>query len=406
MIAKEKNYYTTYLQNPEDSLAKINSKLEKNSVSKENKETKASKEIKKKRKEKSHTKSDSLSTKATKKEKKNSIISKKEIFTEKNNNEKTDAQSSNQKSLVTHSNYIFKDTLGNIGSDSVLLSNCIANSVKDESIISTVLYSDTIPNLKEFILVNESVIFKEKNTYKNEKITFGKSIFVPHVLKARHSRPIFIQHKEKGVGFSIIFLALILFAIIQVLYHKRFQMFRNAFLNNRYAAQIMREENILNYRISQLLTVVFLLTGSLFIFQINKFYGSMLKGISDWEQYGIIFSGFSSFFLLKYILNKILGYIFLVEKEVKEFLFNYFLFNQFWGLGSIIILALLEYGRNFPFSEIMVLGLASYALVFVYQIIRSYSLAMPNKRISNLYLFLYFCTLEILPLVIISSFLF
>lgn len=403
MIAKEKNYYTTYLQNPEDSLAKIKSKLEKNSVSKENKETKVSKEIKKKRKEKSHTKSDSLSIK---KEKKNSVISKKEIFTEKNNNEKTDAQSSNQKSLVTHSNYIFKDTLGNIGSDSVLLSNCIANSVKDESIISTVLYSDTIPNLKEFILINESVIFKEKNTYKNEKITFGKSIFVPHVLKARHSRPIFIQHKEKGVGFSIIFLALILFATIQVLYHKRFQMFRNAFLNNRYAAQIMREENILNYRISQLLTVVFLLTGSLFIFQINKFYGSMLKGISDWEQYGIIFSGFSSFFLLKYILNKILGYIFLVEKEVKEFLFNYFLFNQFWGLGSIIILALLEYGRNFPFSEIMVLGLASYALVFVYQIIRSYSLAMPNKRISNLYLFLYFCTLEILPLVIISSFLF
>jgi hypothetical protein len=132
----------------------------------------------------------------------------------------------------------------------------------------------------------------------------------------------------------------------------------------------------------------------------------MLKGISDWEQYGIIFSGFSSFFLLKYIMNKMLGYIFLVEKEVKEFLFNYFLFNQFWGLGSIIILALLEYGRNFPFSEIMVAGLASYALVFVYQIIRSYSLAMPNKRISNLYLFLYFCTLEILPLVIISSFLF
>jgi len=166
MIAKEKNYYTTYLQNPEDSLAKIKSKLEKNSVSKENKETKASKEIKKKRKEKSHTKSDSLSTKATKKEKNNSVISKKEIFTEKNNNEKTDAQSSNQKSLVTHSNYIFKDTLGNIGSDSVSLSNCIANSVKDESIISNVLYSDTIPNLKEFILVNESVVFKEKNTYK------------------------------------------------------------------------------------------------------------------------------------------------------------------------------------------------------------------------------------------------
>jgi hypothetical protein len=403
MIAKEKNYYTTYLQNPEDSLAKIKARLEKNSELKENKEAKDAKETKSKRKEKSPTKSDSLSIK---KEKKKSGISKKEIVTEKNNNEKTDAQSSNKKSLVKHSNYILKDTLGNYGNDSVLLSNCIANLVKDENVLSPIQYTDTIPNFKEFIKKNEAVIFKAKNTFKAENITFGKSIFVPHVLKARHSKPIFIQHKEKGVGFSIIFLALILFAIIQVLYHKRFQMFRNAFLNNRYAAQIMREENILNYRISQLLTVVFLLTGSLFIFQINKFYGSILKGISDWELYGIIFSGFSSFFLLKYILNKILGYIFLVEKEVKEYLFNYFLFNQFWGLGSIIILALLEYGRNFPFSEIMVAGLASYALVFVYQIIRSYSLAMPNKRISNLYLFLYFCTLEILPLVIISSFLF
>jgi hypothetical protein len=403
MIAKEKNYYKIYLESIEDSLAKTELNLEKNSKLKEKNEIKVAKKAKNKTKEKSSNKLDSITEK---KERKKSEQSKKEIVTLNTNLKEANTQIVTQKSLVKHSNYILKDTLGNNGNDSVLLSNCIANLVKDESAVSALQYSDTIPNLKEFVKKNEAVIFKGKSTYKVEKITFGKSIFVPHVLKARHTKPIFIEHKEKGVGFSIIFLALILFAIIQVLYHKRFQMFRNAFLNNRYAAQIMREENVLNYRISQLLTVVFLLTGSLFIFQINKFYGSMLKGISDWEQYGIIFSGFSSFFLLKYIMNKMLGYIFLVEKEVKEFLFNYFLFNQFWGLGSIIILALLEYGRNFPFSEIMVAGLASYALVFVYQIIRSYSLAMPNKRISNLYLFLYFCTLEILPLVIISSFLF
>jgi hypothetical protein len=403
MIAKEKNYYKIYLESIEDSLAKTELNLEKNSKLKEKNEIKVAKKAKNKTKEKYSNKLDSITEK---KERKKSEQSKKEIVTLNTNLKEANTQIVTQKSLVKHSNYILKDTLGNNGNDSVLLSNCIANLVKDESAVSALQYSDTIPNLKEFVKKNEAVIFKGKSTYKVEKITFGKSIFVPHVLKARHTKPIFIEHKEKGVGFSIIFLALILFAIIQVLYHKRFQMFRNAFLNNRYAAQIMREENVLNYRISQLLTVVFLLTGSLFIFQINKFYGSMLKGISDWEQYGIIFSGFSSFFLLKYIMNKMLGYIFLVEKEVKEFLFNYFLFNQFWGLGSIIILALLEYGRNFPFSEIMVAGLASYALVFVYQIIRSYSLAMPNKRISNLYLFLYFCTLEILPLVIISSFLF
>lgn len=403
MITKEKNYYKIYPQSTEDSLVKTKPSLEKNSKLIEKKETKVAVEVKSSKKEKSSIKSDST---LEKKAEKKSEQSKKEIGILKTSAKETNALSTNQNILVKHSNYVLKDTLGNNGKDSVLLSNCIVPLIKNDNIHAGIQDLDTFPDLAGFIKKNEEVIFKVKNSNKDEKITYTNSIFFPHVLKTRHSNPIYKQHKENGVGFSIIFLTLTLFAFIQVLYHKRFQMFRNAFLNNRYAAQIMREENVLNYRISQLLTVVFLLTGSLFIFQINKFYGSMLKGISPWEQYGIIFSGFSSFFILKYILNKILGYIFLVEKEVKEFLFNYFLFNQFWGLGSIIILALLEYGRNFPFSEIMYAGLVSYALVFVYQTIRSYSLAMPNKRISNLYLFLYFCTLEILPLVIISSFLF
>jgi hypothetical protein len=286
------------------------------------------------------------------------------------------------------------------------LSNCISpTNIGDNSNI-IIQRTDTFPVLSEFILRNKEVIFKEKFKIKNVNKTYTNSIFYPHVLKIKHPNPIYIHHKENGVGFSVLFLSLALFALVQVLYHKRFQMFKNAFLNNRYAAQIMREENVLNYRISQLLTVIFLLTGSLFIFQINKFYSAMFPEMEQWKQYLVILAGFSSFFAIKFILNKILGYIFLVEKEIKEFLFNYFLFNQFWGLGSIIILAFLEYGREFPFSQIMIFGLLSYTLVFVYQIIRSYSLAMPNKRISNLYLFLYFCTLEILPLVIISSFLF
>ena len=49
MIAKEKNYYTTYLQNPEDSLAKTKLSLEKKSKLKENKEAKDAKETKSKR---------------------------------------------------------------------------------------------------------------------------------------------------------------------------------------------------------------------------------------------------------------------------------------------------------------------------------------------------------------------
>jgi len=403
MITKEKKNYKTYPQSKEDSLVKTKTVIEKNSSLPQKKEVETSPEIKSNKKEKKAIKSD---TTKEKKEEKKIEKSEKDIDASKTNVDETKASQEKEISLVKYSNHALKDTAGNSGLDSALLSNCIAPLNNYENNFTTIQYADTFPLLGEFLQQNNVIISLKKNSYKNNKITYTNSIFYPHVLKTKHPNPIYINHKENGVGFSILFFALILFAIVQVLYHKRFQMFKNAFLNNRYAAQIMREENVLNYRISQLLTGVFLLTGSLFIFQINKFYGAIFPDLEHWKQYGIIFLGFSSFFAIKYVLNKILGYIFLVEKEIKEFLFTYFLFNQFWGLGSIIILALLEYGRDFPFSQIMVVGLISYTLVFVYQIIRSYSVAMPNKRISNLYLFLYFCTLEILPLVVISSFLF
>jgi hypothetical protein len=403
MITKEKKNYKIYLQSKEDSLVKTKTKGDNgSSLAEETKKSETNKE--KKKNEKKLNQSDSpKQIKKTEKKIEQSKIVENEI---PNKVEEKTVTNNKIQSLATYSKYAFKDTIGNIGSDSAILSNCIAPSNKNENSVIQFQKADTFPLFGEFIIKNKEIIFKEKLIKQNNKIVYTNSIFYPHVLKTKHPHPIYIHRKENGVGFMVLFLALLLFAVVQVLYHKRFQMFKNAFFNNRYAAQIMREENVLNYRISLLLTGVFLLTGSLFIFQINKFYNSMFNGLEDWKQFGIILFSFSSYFAAKYIINKILGYIFMVEKEIKEYLFNYFLFNQFWGLSSIIILAFMEYGRDFPVSQIMAIGLISYALVFVYQIIRSYSLAMPNKRISNLYLFLYFCTLEILPLVIISSFLF
>jgi len=405
MITKEKKNYKIYLQSREDSLVKTKTKGDNgSSLSEGIKQNETNKETKKNKNEKKLNQSDS--PKQIKKAEKK-IEQTKTVENETQNKVEEKTITSNKiESLATYSKYAFKDTIGNVGNDSAILSNCIAPSNKNENSVIQVQKADTFPLFGEFIIKNKEIFFKEKLIKQNNKIVYTNSIFYPHVLKTKHPHPIYIHRKENGVGFMVIFLALLLFAVVQVLYHKRFQMFKNAFFNNRYAAQIMREENVLNYRISLLLTGVFLLTGSLFIFQINKFYNSMFNGIEDWKLFGIIFFSFSSYFAAKYIINKILGYIFMVEKEIKEYLFNYFLFNQFWGLSSIIILAFMEYGRDFPVSQIMAIGLISYALVFVYQIIRSYSLAMPNKRISNLYLFLYFCTLEILPLVIISSFLF
>ncbi|MFN5416602.1 MAG: DUF4271 domain-containing protein, partial [Flavobacteriia bacterium] len=96
-----------------------------------------------------------------------------------------------------------------------------------------------------------------------------------------------------------------------------------------------------------------------------------------------------------------IGFISKEGEDLKENKYNTLIFAQI--LGVIFSLLLLIWTFNMKWSEVFVLIFAGTAGIFwLFRIIRGFLFSI-QKGIAWYYLFLYFCTLEILPLILIYS---
>lgn len=223
-------------------------------------------------------------------------------------------------------------------------------------------------------------------------------IFKGHLLRAETLQPRPLARNSEPLPLVVLLLAITLMAIVNQYFRKRFDLFTKAFFIQRFAGQIAREENSLNQRLSILLSGIFLLSASLFAYLINRHFNLVPTHLNSFLQFGTILVGLLSFFGLKIILNQLVGFLFQVEREVREYLFHYLLLNQFLGIWLLLLCALLAYAATLPARPLVWIGAGAFVLIFGYRLARGLRVVSSNKAISGVYLFFYFCTLEILPL--------
>jgi hypothetical protein len=106
------------------------------------------------------------------------------------------------------------------------------------------------------------------------------------------------------------------------------------------------------------------------------------------------------FYFLKLLTNKASGYIFKVNKETDEYIFNQFIVLQILGLLLIICCIILRYSVDINKEFVIYFGFGTLMIGFIIRMIKSFGIANMNSY-SPVYIFLYLCTLEILPLIII-----
>ncbi len=233
------------------------------------------------------------------------------------------------------------------------------------------------------------------------KKKYVPSVFASHELTCNKIAPRFLS-KEKNDGLLLLFILLAgIVGAVQYFYKKRFNMLTKALFIERFASQMVREENILTQRIALLLNSVFIGIFAFFVYFTARQFGDPTLTFSS---YWLILLFCGIFFGSKYLLNRLIGFLFLVEKEIKEFVFNYFLVLQFLG----IVLVFTAYWAVFSgigrhWAIYFAWGL--FVLAWMYQFFRGVRITSGNKRISKLYLFCYLCTLEILPVLLLVGFL-
>ena len=200
---------------------------------------------------------------------------------------------------------------------------------------------------------------------------------------------------------GIIGFLLVLFAVLKNTFGKQLSAVVQSFYSNRALINLNKEDNLVTSWSFLLLFIQFGFTIGMFFYLAAQY-----RGLPQVNQGGFTFFITISvivifLYLLKIVCLRFIGFVFDVQRALHQYVSILYLsyFNTSLLFVPIIIafaLSAKKYGAGYVY-----LGVLALILIFVFQFIRAAINILSQYRFPKLYLFLYFCTLEICPILIL-----
>lgn len=278
---------------------------------------------------------------------------------------------------------------------------------------TTVNFQESLYGKQEIVLpaVEEKVLFALSGDsltsqcylpvkmVKKQFITAGKKSAVVQIREKRPEAPVTAE-----LGGLIPFAMFGLIILTKVLYPRRFYQMITASFSNNAQWQLLREWYPLNNGLTYLYTTLYYLGFALLISSIGTAIGGGISITGKWlPDILILFGGVAFIISGKYVTIMSLAVIFNSRDSGERYLTNQITFSLISVLFLIPVLLLLHFQPN----ELSLIGsLVLLGFVQTVRIIRSMRVGLTEKSFGLIYLFLYLCALEIVPLLIlIKSFL-
>lgn len=199
---------------------------------------------------------------------------------------------------------------------------------------------------------------------------------------------------------GFIFAMLVIFAILKNAFYKQLSAIVQSFFSNRILNNINKEDNLFSSWPFLLLFIQFGFILGMFFFLVAQYY-DMYQAKHGFRFFFTISLTIIVFYALKLIILRFLGYLFNVQKPVGEYISILYLsyFNAsllFIPLVVAFALSPLKYGVIYIGLAFLLLG-----IIFAFQLLRAGVTILSNNKFSKMHLFLYFCALEICPILIL-----
>lgn len=200
----------------------------------------------------------------------------------------------------------------------------------------------------------------------------------------------------------LLLFGLFLVAFVKAFSNNRFKESYKAIINYSVAQEITREEKVFFHRVNLFLSLNYIVCVSLFILFLNNIINVNTKATTI-NLYLTILLFIIVVYTVKFAFSKVLFFVFNDINLSNEYIFNVTLYNNLLGIFFIPILGLCYFsGFNVDFIlKYIALPLISISLIL--RLVRQVVIGK-SKGVSYFYIFLYICTLEILPLVVLYRF--
>jgi hypothetical protein len=196
--------------------------------------------------------------------------------------------------------------------------------------------------------------------------------------------------------------AFVIFTFVRYNFPKRLNEFVKATLIPRLTPLLLKKNNPRYEQITIALMFNYFLTSSLFLYLILDFYEWLPTGLVEnyWLYAGIFVVNFTYWFG-KSLFSYILAHIFKSYETNQNYLLNTLLFNMTMGLVLLVFLPFAVYtGSEMVFRAMLVVVI----LLLFYRVLRGIVVGLDSKAYPPFYLFLYICTLEAAPLLVIAKY--
>lgn len=200
--------------------------------------------------------------------------------------------------------------------------------------------------------------------------------------------------------FYFLFGLLFYYAIIRLFFLKYLHNITTLFFRATMRQQQLREQLSQTPLPSLFLNILFISSAGMFLALVARYY-ALVPGMNLWLLWGYGAALVLAIYLGKFIILKVIGWIFNVGNATDTYIFVIFMVNKMVGIGLVPVLILMAFPYGSFLPVIITLAFIMLALALVYRFIISYKPIRNEIKVSRFHFFIYLCAFEIAPLLLI-----
>jgi hypothetical protein len=248
----------------------------------------------------------------------------------------------------------------------------------------------------------DSLLILQKKKSIRDTTSFKK--FMTHPYLPMQTKPSFRINELRIAPnfdgrFYLIIGMLFYLAFIKVTFPKYFSNVFQLIFQSPIRQKQTREQLQQNNLASLFSNILFILNASIFVSLIAIKNGWVDLTLYSCIEYSVV--GFTTLYLFKFLFLWLSGWLFSQGEAIGNYSFIVFLTNKVMGVFLIPAILLLAFSpltvQDFAYNSALII----ISFLFVYRYLISFSIVRASLKVSAFHFFLYLCTCEVLPMLVL-----
>lgn len=209
---------------------------------------------------------------------------------------------------------------------------------------------------------------------------------------------LFIKKNDTAVFYMLLF-PVFLLAVIRTFFGKYFFSFFQLFFQPAFRQEQTRDQLISNQVPSLLLNLTFVISSAFLLSLINQKFGFFDYNFT--AVFFICLGLISLIYIVKFLFISLIAWVFNIKSALNAYLFTIFTVNKIWGILLIPFLFLLAFSPDTHIKLVLNIISVIFIVLLAYRFLHTFINLNKILKINVIYFFLYFCSIELLPIAII-----